>query len=147
MSDADDDLDFELVTSAKQLAAAPPLRHEKVTVADWKTTSGKAARFLVWELTAAVYAEFLESGRIYKDGALKRYDVKDEDVRLLAFTVCDQHGNRLWSTVEAAKTQLGGLGKASLNLLLNAANEVNSAKPTDTEGNSGGTPSDSSPTT
>jgi|SRR5882757_1194910 len=146
MSDADDDLDFELVTSSKQLAAPPPLRHEKVTVADWKTQSGKAARFLVWELTAAAYADFLESGRIYKDGALKRYDVKDEDVRLLAFTVCDQHGNRLWGTVESAQAQLGGLGKASLNLLLNAANAVNSAKSVDTEGNSDRTPSDSSPT-
>jgi len=140
----DDDVDYELVTNARQLAPPPALRKEPVIVADWKTVSGKAARFLVWELTAADYAEFLESGRVYKDGVLKRYDVKDEDIRLLAFTVRDQHGNRLWNTVEAAKSQLGALGKASLNLLLNAANEVNSAKPGSAEGNSDETPSDSS---
>ena len=147
MSDADDDLDFELVTSAKLLGATPALRKEPVTLKDWKTQSGKAARFLIWELTAADYAEFLESGRVYKDGALKRYDMRDEDLRLLAYTVCDQHGNRLWGTVESAKAQLGSLGKANLDLLLKKANEVNGAKPTDTEGNSDGTPSDSSPTT
>lgn len=147
MSDADDDLDFELVTSAKQLSAAPPLRSETVTLKDWKTQSGKAARFKVWELTAATYADFLESGRVYKDGTLKRYDVKDEDIRLLAYTVGDQHGNRLWNTVEAAKAQLGPLGKANLDVLLKAANGVNSVQQADTEGNSDGTLKDSSPTT
>lgn len=144
----DDDLDFELVTSARQLAPPPPLRKEKVTLAEWKTTSGKAARFLAWELTAADWADFMDSGRIYdKDGLLKRYDSKDEDVRFLAFTLRDQHGNRLWNKIEDAKAQLGQVGKASLNLLLNAANTVNSAKPGSAEGNSGETPTDSSPST
>lgn len=140
-----DELEFELVTSIRQLAAAPSLRKEPVTLADWKTVSGKAARFLVWELTAADYAEFLESGRIYKDGVLKRYETKTEDVRFLAFTIRDQHGNRLWNTTEAANAQLGNLGKATLNLLLNAANAVNTASPASAEGNSEETPSGSSP--
>ena len=143
----DDELDFELVLSARQLASPPPLRQEKVTLAEWKTKNGKAARFLVWELTAADYAEFLESGRIYKDGVLKRYETKTEDIRFLAFTIRDQHGNRLWNTNEAAVTQLGTLGKATLNLLLNAANSVNSASPASAEGNSDGTQNDSSPST
>lgn len=139
-----DDLDeFELVTNARQLAAAPPLRQEKVTVTDWKTTSGKAARFLVWELTAVDYADFVESGRVYKDGVLKRYDNKDEDVRFLAYTVRDQNNNRLWPTVDAAKAQLGQLGKASLNLLIAASNRVNSARSSSAEGNSDATPTDS----
>jgi hypothetical protein len=132
----DDDLDFELVTSARQLAAPPPLRKEKVTLEEWKTTSGKPARFLLWELTAAQWAEFMESGRVYKDGVFKRYDTKDEDLRFLAYTVRDQNGNRIWNTVDAAKGQLGHLGKASLNVLLNAANTVNSAKEAAEEGNS-----------
>jgi hypothetical protein len=121
------------------LASPPPLKKEPVTLAEWKTTSGKAARFLVWELTAADYAEFLESGRVYKDGVLKRYETKTEDVRFLAFTVRDQHGNRLWNTMDAAVGQLGSLGKATLNLLLNAANAVNSAPAASAEGNSGET--------
>jgi hypothetical protein len=141
--DEDEDLDFELVTSARQLAPPPPLRKEKVTLTEWKTTSGKPARFLLWELTAAQFAEFMESGRIYKDGVFKRYDTKDEDLRFLAFTIRDHNGNRLWNTVDAAKGQLGHLGKASLNLLLNAANAANSPKEAAEEGNSEETPSDS----
>jgi hypothetical protein len=147
MSDADEDLDFELITNTGQLAAAPALRKEVVTLKDWKTQSGKAARFMVWELTAATYSEFLESGRVYKNGALLRYDGKDEDIRLLAYTVGDQHGNRLWKSAEAAKLQLGPLGKASMDLLLKAANGVNSVQQADTEGNSDGTLKDFSPTT
>lgn len=146
MSNADDDLEFEWITNTKQLAPPPALRKEPVTLVEWKTTSGKAARFLVWELTASDYAEFLETGRVYKDGSLKRYDVKDEDTRLLAYVIRDQHGNRIWNKVEDAKAQLGGLGRASLTKLLNMANEVNSARSVDTPGNSDGTPSDSSPT-
>lgn len=107
-----------------------------MTLLDWKTQSGKAARFLVWELTAADYADFLESGRVYKDGVLKRYETKTEDVRFLAFTIRDQHGNRLWNTAAEANAQLGRLGKATLNLLLNAANAVNTASPASAEGNS-----------
>ena len=147
MPDPEDDLDFELVTSFRQLASPPPLRQEKITLTEWKTNSGKAARFLVWELTAGDYAEFLESGRIYKDGVLKRYETKTEDIRFLAFTIRDQHGNRLWNTTEGAVNQLGNLGKATLNLLLNAANSVNSANPASAEGNSDETASDSSPST
>jgi hypothetical protein len=45
--------------------------------------------------------------------------------------------------VDAAKGQLGHLGKASLNLLLNAANTVNSAKEGADEGNSEEIQSDS----
>lgn len=139
----DDDLDFELVTSARQLAPPPPLRREKVVLTEWKTTSGKAAGFLAWELTGADWAEFMESGRIYRNGTFQRYDNKDEDIRFLAYTLRDGQGNRLWHTVDAAKGQLGHLGKASLNLLLNAANKVNAPKEAAEEGNSEKTPSDS----
>lgn len=140
----DDDGDFELVTSTRQLAPPPDLRKEKVTVTDWLTVSGKPARFLAWELTASDYAEFVESGWSYtKEGVRKRYDNATEDIRFLAFTLRDQHGNRLWPTVDAAKGQLGHLGKASVNLLLNASNAVNSGKSASSEGNSEGTPIDS----
>lgn len=147
MSDAED-LEFELITSVKQLAPAPELRHVEVIIRDWKTaTSKKAAKFLVWELTAAGYAQFQEDGRTYKNGVVEKYDVKFEDLRLLAHTLCDPHGNRLWGTVEPAIAQLGTLGRANLTLLLNAAFEVNSVKQEDSEGNSERIPSDSSPTT
>lgn len=138
-----DELEFELVTNLKQLSTPPPLRKEAVTVSEWKTRSGKSARFLLWELTAADYAEFLESGwTLNKDGSRKRYDNKTEDVRFLGYTIRDASGNRIFNTADAANSQLGSLGKATLNLLMNAANRVNMAKESDTEGNSDETPSD-----
>src|SRR5882757_1527857 len=76
----DDDLDFEIVTSSRMLAPPPALRKEAVTITDWLTVNDKPARFLVWELTAADYADFLETGRIYKDSAFQRYDQKYEDI-------------------------------------------------------------------
>jgi hypothetical protein len=147
MPETDDELEFELITNPNQLGSAPPMRNMPVQLPDWKTQSGKAARFLVWELSAADYIEYIESGRIYKDGAVKRYDLRDEDIRLVAHTVRDQHGNRIWKSTEAAKAQLGPLGKSSIDLLLKAANDINSVRNEDTEGNSDGTPKDSSPTT
>lgn len=140
MSEHADEDDFELITNAHMLAPAPPLRKEGVTLKEWPTTSGKAARFLEWELTALEYAEFLESGRVYRDGILKRYDTKDEDFRFLSFTTRDQHNNRIWPTFEAAKLQLGAVGKSSINALMAAANRVNGAR--SAEGNSEETPSE-----
>jgi hypothetical protein len=147
MSDADADLDFELVTSTRQLATPLPLRKEPVTVPDWPTVSGKAARFLVWEMSAGDYSEFLDSGWTYKEGARQAYDNKGEDFNLLAWSLRDQHGNRLWQSAAEAKVQMKPLGKASMNLLLNAANRVNAAKPASAEGNSDETTSDSQPST
>lgn len=141
--DDGDELDFELVTSARMLAPAPSLRHEKVILKEWLTTSGKPACFLVWEQTAADYAEFLESGRVYKDGVLRRYDTKDEDFRFLSYVIRDSHNNRLWHSFEAAKLQLGAIGKSSLGVLMAAANRVNNERPGSAEGNSETTPSDS----
>lgn len=142
--DADvEDFDFELVTNVRQLAAPPPLRKEAVTLTDWKTTSGKAARFLAWELTAADYAEFVEAGWVYKDGARKRYKNEDEDVRFLAYALRDQHGSRLWNKVEDANAQLGRLGKGSINLLLAAVNRMNAPKEAAKAGNSEEIQSDS----
>lgn len=135
-----DEEEFELVSSVRQLDDGPALRREAVTLTDWKTKSGKPARFLTWELSAADWAEFMESGRIYKNGVLQRYDNKDEDIRFLAYTLRDAHGNRLWPTIEAAQRQLGELGRATLLALINAANRVNSAKSASAEGNSDATP-------
>jgi hypothetical protein len=135
-----EDDDFELITSSRLLGSAPPLRKEGVTLKEWPTTSGKAARFLEWELTAAEYAEFLEEGRVYRDGILKRYDTKDEDFRFLSRTTRDPNNNRIWTSFEAAKLQLGSIGKSSVNMLLAAANRVNSAR--GAEGNSEATPTD-----
>ena len=140
--------DFELVINAKQLGAPPPLQKETVVLKEWKTTSGKAAGFLVWELSASDYDEFIRAGWTFNpDGTRKQYSQDDQDIRLAAFTVRDQHGNRLWTTVEAAKQQLRPVGRATLDQLVMAANKANSTKAEDTEGNSVGTPSGSSPTT
>lgn len=135
--------DFELIRSTSQLADPPPLRKEPVTLSEWKTKSGKAARFLAWELTAADHAEFIESGRVYNAGVFQRYDSKEEDVRFLAHTLRDQHGNRLWNKVEDAKAQLGHLGRGDIQLLIGASNRVNSPREAAKEGNSEGTKSDS----
>lgn len=137
VSTPDDEPEFELVTSARQLTSAPPLRTETVTIDEWRTASGKAARFMLWELTAADYADFLESGRIYDgDGQFKRYDQKGEDIRYLAWTARDPNNNRLWPKIADAAAVLGTLGKATLNVLLNAANRCNAPKDAATAKNS-----------
>lgn len=142
MSKAVED-EFELITNFKQLASAPELRKEPVTVSEWKTQSGKSARFLLWELTASDYAEFLESGWAYnKDGSRKKYDSKTEDFRFLGWVIRDTHGNRIFTTNDSASATLGALGKATMNLLMNAANKVNMPKVGDSVGNSEETPSD-----
>lgn len=143
MSDAEDIDDFELVTNARMLTAPPELRNTRVVMKDWKLQSGKSAGFLAWEITAGDYAEFLESGRVYKNGVFVRYENKDEDVRFLAFSLRDQHGNRLWSRVEAAKEVLDKLGKGDINLLIAAANKVNAIKEAGKAGNSEETELDS----
>ena len=137
------ELDFELVTSPRQLAAAPPLRKEAVTVPEWMTTSGKIARLMVWELTALDHADFIEEGRTYKDGAVVAYDTRREDLRFLAWCVRDQNNNRLWPRSEEAFPTLGPLGRTTLNVLMAAANRVNSAKVASSGGNSSAAPSGS----
>lgn len=139
-----DDDGYELITSARQLGAPPPLRKEEVKIPDWPTADGKKkAKFLAWEMTGGDWADFMEAGRTYKDGALQSYDNKGEDIRYLAWSLRDQHGNRIWPTVEAAQVQLEPLGRPSLLLLLNAVNKVNSVKSAGAEGNSEGTPTGS----
>lgn len=146
MSDAE--ADFELVTSTKQLGAPPPMRNEIVVLKGWKTVAGKTVAFMVWEVTSADYDAFIKSGWSFNpDGTRKKYTQEDSDVRLAAFTVRDPGGNRLWNTLEEAKHQLRPLGRSNLDLLVMAANRVNSVRAEDTEGNSDGTSEDSSPTT
>lgn len=133
--DTADEPDFELVVSSRQLAAPPPLRNEMVTLDEWKTASGRSARFMLWELTALSYSDFYEEGRIYEDKQIVGYDAKGEDIRFLAHCIRDQHNNRVWENVADARAALGGLGKASLNVLLNAANRCNAPKESSAEGN------------
>lgn len=140
----DGEPEFELVTSARMLAAAPPLRREAVTVPEWMTTSGKVARLMVFELTALDYGDFIEEGRTYnKDGAVIAYDSRREDLRFLAWCVRDQHNNRLWPKSEDAFPVLGQLGRTTLNVLMSAANRCNRAKVASSEGNSSDVQSDS----
>lgn len=148
MSNADDDIDFELILNPNQLAAPPAMQTETVILKDWKTQSGKAAGFKVWELTASDYDTLIRSGWTFNpDGTRKQYSQDDQEIRLLAFCVRDPSGHRLWKTVEDAAKQLRPLGKATFDQLVLAANRVNSVKIEDSEGNSDGTPNDSSPTT
>lgn len=142
MSDAED-IDFELVTSARMLADPPPLRNKVVEVKSWKTRNGKSARFMVWEMAASEFSEFVESGWTYKDRVRTFYDNADEDFRFLAYTVRDPKGNRIWNKTEDAKAQLRGLGRSDLQLLITAANDVNGSRDVATEGNSGETVSGS----
>jgi hypothetical protein len=139
----DDEPDFELVTSARQLGAAPPLRKEAVTVDGWFTPSGKLVRLTVFELTAMEYGEFIEEGRTYKDGAIVAYDSKGEDIRFLAWCVRDPNNNRLWPKSADAVPVLGSLGRTTLNVLMAAANRVNRSREGSSGGNSEETQSDS----
>lgn len=142
MSDAEE-LDFELVTNARMLGNPPPLRKEAVTVPDWPTQSGKAARFLAWEMTANEFGEYQDAGWVYKNGVRTRFNDKDTDIRFLSYTLRDQHGHRLWGKLADAQAQLGKLGKSSLGALVAASNRVNSPKDEGTEGNSEEIQSDS----
>jgi len=131
----DGEPEFELITSPRQFASPPPLRKEAVTIPEWMTTSGRPARVTLSELTAAEYADFYDEGRIYEDKQIVGYDAKGEDVRFLAYCMRDPHGNRLWPKCADAGAVLGNLGKASLNILLNAANRCNAPKEASAAGN------------
>jgi hypothetical protein len=145
---SDTEVEFELVTSAKQLVAPPPMRTETVILKEWKSPSGKPFGFKVWEITSSDYDALIKSGwTFYPDGTRKRYTHEDADIRQLTFTVRDPNGNRLWNSIEEAKRQLRPLGRSCIDQLVMASNRVNSVKQEDTEGNSDGTTEDSSPTT
>lgn len=142
---SDDDIDFELITNAAQLAPPPPLRRERVVLPDWKTTSGKAVGFYVYELTALGYSDFQDGLRTWDGATVTAVDVKHQDLHFLAATVRDANGNRIWPDAKAAIAQLGRYGRSSIERLLVAANRVNGedVTPADAEGNSEPTPSDS----
>lgn len=142
-SDAATEPDYELVTNARMLGQAPSLRKEAVTVPEWMTTNGKTVRLMVWELTALDYADFIEEGREYKDGAMVSYDSRGEDVRFLAWCVRDQNNNRLWPKSPEAFPVLGSLGRTTLNVLMAAANRANKSREASTGGNSSGAPNGS----
>jgi hypothetical protein len=140
----EDEPDFELITSARMLAPPPALRKETVTLDEWRTKSGRAAAFLVWELTAAEFSACIESGWTYtREGARKKYDDEAADVRFLAYVLRDQNGHRLWPKIEDAKTQLGLLGRSTIQTLVAAGNRMNSAREAAKAGNSETTQSDS----
>lgn len=137
------ELDFELITNFKQLAPPPPLRKEKVVLADVKTVRGKPAGFFCWELSALDYSEFQETTRVYVNGSLDSISLKNEDMKYLAYTVRDANNNRIWNTVEEAIAQLGQFGRSVTNQLVAASNRVNSSNYTSAEGNSEKTQTDS----
>lgn len=146
---SDDDIDFELITNASQLAPPPPLAKERVVMPDWRTTSGKAAAFYEWELTALDYTNFQEGMRTWENGVrggrVTAVDVTHQDFHFLAATTRDANGNRIWHDAKAAIAQLGQFGQASIDKLLAAAQRVNrgNVAPADAEGNSEPTPSGS----
>lgn len=140
----DDDDDYPLIESARQLGKPPVLRNEEVKFPNWeRADGGRGVKFLEWELTGGEFADMVDSGWTYKDGRRDAYDEKDADFRYLAHTTRDRARNRIWSTTEAAKAALIDLGKADMKLLADAANRVNSVKPGSAEKNSGKTPTDS----
>jgi hypothetical protein len=140
----DDDVDFEIVTSARQLGPPPALRRELVVLPEIRTTSGKATALYEYELSAKDFSAYQETSRVYVAGEFRSVTFKDEEIRFLAFTTRDENGNRLWHSTDAAIAQLGMYGRTSLQKLVAAANRVNSASVSSAEGNSGETPSDSS---
>lgn len=137
----DDDDDYPLIESARQLGKPPELRNEEVKFPDWeRADGGKGVKFLEWELTAGEFGEMIDSGWTYKDNRRDVYDEKDADFRHLAHTTRDRSRNRIWTTTEAAKAALMDLGKADMKVLADAANRVNSVKRGSAEKNSGKTP-------
>lgn len=139
-----DDLDFELVTNANQLAPPPPLNRERVILPDWRTSTGKVAAVWVYELTALEFGQYQNSLRVYTDGRFVGINLEHDDLKLLAYTVRDGNGNRLWNTAQAVIDKLGQYGQASIDLLTAASNRVQKKQdPASAEGNSAETPTDS----
>lgn len=137
----DDDDDYPLIESARQLGKPPELRKEEVKFPDWeRADGGKGVKFLEHELTGGEWADMADSGWTYKDGRRDEYDSKDEDFRFLAHTTRDRNRTRIWSSVEDAKAALMHLGKADMKRLADAANKANSVKSGSAEKNSGKTP-------
>lgn len=137
----EDDDDYPLIESARQLGKPPELRKEEVKFPDWeRADGGKGVKFLEWELTGGEWADMADSGWTYKDGRRDEYNSKDEDFRFLAATTRDRNRTRIWPTVEDAKAALMHLGKADMKRLGDAANKVNSVKSGSAEKNSEKTP-------
>lgn len=128
--------DFELVTSARQVKKPPKLRKERVPLPELQQA------FLVWEQSQGDYSDFQDTTRIYENGFLKGVNLKDEDLKYLAYCLRDPDNNRLWPNVDEAVAQLRPYGKSIINKLLAAANKVNAANSASAEKNSEVTPSD-----
>lgn len=143
----DTEEEFENITNASQLLAAPDLRWEWVPLRGVKTTSGKTPRVRAYELTLREYNECIDGLRVRnKDGVQVDTNTRDQDVNLLAWTIRDHNRNRLWQTAEEANAQIGSWGKALTDQLIYAVNRVNASVSDEVvEGNSEGGPSDTPP--
>ena len=133
-----DDVEFELITSAKQFVEPPKLRKLPVTLTpnEWPTRSGKGARLFMHELKAGAFFDFQDEGWTYKDGVRQSYDSRNEDYRFLAYVAGDAHGTRLWPSWRDARDQLERIGRSTFVKLMKVANEVNNEREEATEGNS-----------
>lgn len=140
---SDEDLDFELITSATQLAPPPPLARKRVILPNWKTNSGKVVAFMVFELSALEHDEYSQGLRKIV-GTDVTLDLTNNTLQLLAFCVRDSNGNRLWSNAKDAIAQLGAYGQGAIDKLATVARELNNSDAEAAEKNSEAAPSGSS---
>lgn len=122
MSDPTDD-DFEVVTTATQIQPAE-LARERVIVPEWKTPSGKAAAFFVYELNGADYDEY-QQGMFLADGMDLQLTLRANTLRLLAFALRDPHGNRLYPDTERGISAIGQMGQSGIDRLGTVARQLN----------------------
>jgi hypothetical protein len=146
VEDDGDELDFELITNAKQMLPPKPPRKEPVVL----TELGKNARdryqgYLMWELTQGEFNDYQRSNKVLDNNGYEQgVDFSHSEIKLLSFCARDANGNRIWSTPEKAVEQLKKYGRATIEKMLAAANKANSISVASAEGNSEETESGSS---
>lgn len=147
MTPADPD-DFEVVTTSSMVQPGE-LARERVVVPEWRTPSGKAAAFFVYELNGTDYDEYQNGMFIMGEGADFSLTLRANTLRLLTFCLRDPNGNRLYPDTDRGVAALGAMGQTGIDRLGTAARRLNGTSKSArraAEGNSGAAPSGNSTT-
>ncbi len=132
---------YEIVTTATQLAPAPPRRRKLVPLPNVPTSNGKKAALWVYSTSALELDDYQASNRVV-DGTKITLKMERSDLRYLWYVIGDHRGNKMWPDAEACARHIGTYDQSDIDLLLAAANKLNGASKEEHAGNSDGTPSD-----
>lgn len=140
--------EFDFITNASQIQSVTTedLPFKVVPLKGLKSRKGRTPKVRVYAITAGDYSDYLESTRVYRDGAIVGSDFKDDDLKLLWWCLRDVNHNQIWGSVGEAVAQLRTWPRPVTVALRDAVNEINALLPDEVvEGNSEGGQSDSPP--